>query len=67
MKLVEYVAIHGQYKTANDLKVSQPAISRALQNKRNIIVTNENGEIKAMEIRPFPRKEAAANSGSLKD
>ena len=56
MSLFEYAELNGQEKAAIAIGVTQGAISKALKASRNIFVTENNGEIKAEEIRPFPAK-----------
>lgn len=52
--LREYVKQHGQLYTAQQLGVSQGAVSKALLNGRDIFVFNINGKLKAEEVRSFP-------------
>ena len=58
MSLLEYAELNGQEKAALAIGVTQGAISRALKAGRNIFVTENNGKIKAEEIRPFPAKDS---------
>ncbi|EEU7555224.1 hypothetical protein HDN77_004708, partial [Salmonella enterica] len=45
---------HGQDKTAKAIGVTQGAISKALREGRNILLSQTENGIKAIEIKPFP-------------
>ncbi|MCK3656418.1 Cro/Cl family transcriptional regulator [Pasteurellaceae bacterium Macca] len=59
ISLDEYAKTHGQGKTARDLNVTQAAICKALQAKRNIhiFVDSAGSVIRGEEIRPFPHQQ----------
>ncbi|MBG6243353.1 MAG: hypothetical protein EKE20_16825 [Candidatus Symbiopectobacterium sp. Dall1.0] len=62
LTLHQYVALHGQEKTAKALGVYQSAICKALKTARQITVTvYPDGEVKAEEIKPFPNQRHQAN------
>lgn len=54
LALKDYVKQHGQDKTAKAIGVTQGAISKAIREGRNILLTNTNNGIEAIEIKPFP-------------
>ena len=54
LALREYVKEHGQDKTAKAIGVTQGAISKALREGRNILLSQTENGIKAIEIKPFP-------------
>ncbi|MCO6506228.1 MAG: Cro/Cl family transcriptional regulator [Snodgrassella sp.] len=50
-----YVKNNGQHKTAEELGLTQGAISKALRGGRKIFIhANSSGKVQAVEIRPFP-------------
>ncbi|MBG2877637.1 hypothetical protein I4902_18665 [Proteus alimentorum] len=55
LALRDYVKEYGQDKTAKAIRVTQGAISKALRDGRNIILSHTENGIKAIEIKPFPR------------
>ncbi|MGO2306061.1 MAG: Cro/CI family transcriptional regulator [Providencia sp.] len=54
LALKDYVKQHGQDKTAKAIGVTQGAISKAIREGRNILLSNTDDGIKAVEIKPFP-------------
>lgn len=54
LELKDYVKQHGQDKTAKAIGVTQGAISKAIREGRNILLTNTDNGIEAIEIKPFP-------------
>lgn len=54
LALKDYVKQHGQDKTAKEIGVTQGAISKAIREGRNILLTSTDAGIKAIEIKPFP-------------
>ncbi|HBO22451.1 MAG TPA: hypothetical protein DD649_06120 [Providencia sp.] len=52
--LSEYVKNNSQEKAASLIGVHQTAISKALREGRNILLTATEGGIQAIEIKPFP-------------
>lgn len=54
LALREYVKEHGQDKAAKAIGVTQGAISKALREGRNILLSHTENGIRAIEIKPFP-------------
>lgn len=53
--LIEFAREHGHTKAAALLGVTQGAISKALRNGRDVVVTcHANGKYTARETKPFP-------------
>ncbi|KLN96177.1 Cro/CI family transcriptional regulator [Moellerella wisconsensis] len=52
--LSEYVKNNSQEKAASLIGVHQTAISKALREGRNILLTTTENGIQAIEIKPFP-------------
>lgn len=53
--LLEYVSKNGQAKAAELLGVTQAAICKALQYKREIYIEEKGGEVISYEVKKFPR------------
>lgn len=54
MPLADYAKQNGQAKTAQELNLSQGAISKAIATNRKIFVFKKDGKLQAEETRPFP-------------
>ena len=54
MTLADYAKQNGQAKTAQELNLSQGAISKAINANRKIVVFKKDGKLQAEETRPFP-------------
>ena len=52
--LAEYAKQNGQLKVAQELNLSQGAISKAINANRKIVVFKKGGRLQAEETRPFP-------------
>lgn len=62
MPLADYAKQNGQAKTAQELNLSQGAISKAIATNRKIFVFKKDGKLQAEETRPFPYLRANAQS-----
>lgn len=57
--LDEFVARKGQSEAARQLRVSPPAIHKAISAGRDIrVIENSDGTCRATEVRPFPSQAA---------
>ncbi|MGY2263531.1 Cro/CI family transcriptional regulator [Pseudomonas sp. SDO5561_S422] len=57
--LDEFVARKGQSEAARQLRVSPPAIHKAISAGRDIrVIENPDGTFRATELRPFPSQSA---------
>ncbi|KPY12090.1 Cro/CI family transcriptional regulator [Pseudomonas savastanoi pv. phaseolicola] len=64
--LDKFVADKGQSEAARLLRVTAPAIHKALTAKRDIRVLElPDGSFRAQEQRPFPSNTSAAHSSSM--
>ncbi len=52
--LMEYVSKNGQAKAAELLGVTQAAICKALQYKREIYIEEKGGKVISYEVKKFP-------------
>ncbi|EUD04819.1 putative regulatory protein Cro [Providencia alcalifaciens RIMD 1656011] len=52
--LSEFVKENSQEKAASLIGVHQTAISKALREGRNILLTSTESGVQAIEIKPFP-------------
>ena len=58
MHLSDYVKQNGVKKTAQELGVTAPAITKAIRCNRNIVISEEDGKLVAKDIRRFPTPKA---------